>query len=182
MIHPAPITPVPITATLFRNPVSRPSTIIARLFWRKLGSIESLFEGDAPVYDSSGPSVQSIFKESTIYRHTDGHLYLWLYPLRFSLGGGYSTNLFSTTNTGTTIGGGGWRQISNRTSASLTPPGEVLSILTALDTEYSRNVKYDRPHTETIKVADPGSAYIPVYCASYFLEPYVSEAGKSANF
>lgn len=171
-----------ITATLFRNPVSRPSTIIARLFWRKLGSIESLFEGDAPVYDSSGPSVQSIFKESTIYRHTDGHLYLWLYSLRFSLGGGYSTNLFSTTNTGTTIGGGGWRQISNRTSASLTPPGEVLSILTALDTEYSRNVKYDRPHTETIKVADPGSAYIPVYCASYFLEPYVSEAGKSANF
>lgn len=171
-----------INSTL--NRFSRPqgNTIISRLFWEKLGSIESLFEGDAPAYDSNGPLVQNLFKESSIYKHTDGHLYLWLYSLRFNQGGAYSNSLVSTNYTGTGIGGAGWRKISNRTTASLTPPGELLSILTALDTEYSRKIKYDRPHTETIKVADPGSAYIPVYCASYFLEPYVSEAGKSANF
>ena len=171
-----------INSYLFRGTVSRPTTIVPRLFWEKLGSIESLFEGDAPVYDSNGPSVQNLFKQSSVYRHTDGHLYLWLFSVKFDLGGGYGNSFFGTNYTGTSIGGAGWIKISNRTGASLTPPGEILSILTALDTEYSRKIKYDRPHTETIKVADPGSAYIPVYCASYFLEPYVSEAGKSANF
>jgi hypothetical protein len=171
-----------INSTLNRYSRPQGSAIINRLFWEKLGSIESLFEGDAPAYDTNGPPIQNLFKQSSIYRDTDGHLYLWLYPHVFGLGGGYGNSFFGTNHTGTSIGGAGWRKISNRTTASLTPPGEILSILTALDTEYSRKIKYDRPHTETIKVADPGSAYIPVYCASYFLEPYVSEAGKSANF
>ena len=120
--------------------------------------------------------------------HTDGHLYVALHNLS-GLGPYPTTGTVNSYFTGTPPGGT-WRQVSYKTYTNLQPAsGEVLEPVgvqaknTSTDkTFYKRVMTYRRTHTETVEAADPGSAFIPVYCASYFLEPYVSEAGKSANF
>jgi hypothetical protein len=145
---------------------------VRRYFWRYLGEIDSIFEGVAP---TTGTIVGG-----KLYQHSNGHIFTYLEPLTRLLGGNYS-GIYNLDNI-PAIGGSGWVQVSYRTGASLTPPGETLSILAAQDDYFARFVQYKKEYTETIKVADPGSAYIPVYCASYFLEPYVSEAGKNAIF
>jgi len=143
-------------------------------YYTLLGEIESIFKGDAPHPPTN-------YEGGKIYRHTNGHLYVFLDPFQRSNGGNY-LNTYSSQWTGTFPSSAGWVQASYRTKEDLTPPNELLSILSAIDSEFSRLAKYDKKYTETIKVADTGSAFIPVYCASYFLEPYVSEAGKNAKF
>lgn len=158
--------------TLQQNTPSPVISIVRRYFWRYLGQIDSIFEGAAP---TTGTIIGG-----KLYQHSNGHIFTYLDPLRRAFGGSYSA-VYNLNNI-PAIGGSGWIQVSYRTGASLTPPGETLSILAAQDDYFARFMQYKREYTETIKVADPGSAYIPVYCASYFLEPYVSEAGKNAIF
>ena len=160
--------------TIRQNVSSGTTTLQSTPFWEYLGEIESIFRGTAP---TSGA-----FFGGNLYQHTDGHLYTYLSPIVRNIGGGYKSTYTFDNPAIPAVGGTGWVRVSNRTGADLTPPNETLSLLAADDAYFSRLVQFRKEYTETIEVADPGSAQIPVYCASYFLEPYVSEAGKSANF
>ena len=153
--------------------------------WQNLGKIVDIMGGDVQYPVGSTNAVNLAGK---LLFHTDGHLYVILHNLG-GLGTYPTTGYVNSSFTGTPPGGT-WRQVSYKTYTNLQPaPGEVLEPVgvqaknTSTDkTFYKRVMTYRRTHTETVEAADPGSAFIPVYCASYFLEPYVSEAGKSANF
>ena len=153
--------------------------------WQNLGKIVDIMGGDVQ-YPVGFTNAQNL--AGKLLFHTDGHLYVALHNLS-GLGPYPTTGTVNSYFTGTPPGGT-WRQVSYKTYTNLQPAsGEVLEPVgvqaknTSTDkTFYKRVMTYRRTHTETVEAADPGSAFIPVYCASYFLEPYVSEAGKSANF
>ena len=173
----------------FYFPPYTPSYAIQTVYkWQGLGKIVDIMGGDVQ-YSVGSTNVQN--KRGKLLFGSDGHLYVLLYNVG-GLGVFPTTGTVSDNLTGTPPpAGGSWRQVSYRTYANLQQPvpGEFLEPVgvqaknTSTDkTFYKRVVNYRRTHTETVEAADPGSAFIPVYCASYFLEPYVSEAGKSANF
>ena len=158
-------------------------------FWFNTGNIENIYGGEVqyPYTANNGDTVYPSHTGRKLYMATDGHLYMPLYRVigtGVASGGSLSTQLYGTPP------GGIWKKVSDKTFLDLRPNvGEILAPVgvqaknTATDkTFYQRKVGYNRTHTETVEAADPGSAFIPVYCASYFLEPYVSEVGKFANF
>lgn len=173
----------------FYFPPYTPSYAIQTVYkWQGLGKIVDIMGGDVQ-YPVGNTNVLN--KQGKLLFGSDGHLYVLLYNVG-GLGVFPTTGTVNDNQTGTPPpGGGSWRQVSYRTFANLQQPvpGEFLEPVgvqaknTSTDkTFYKRVATYRRTHTETVEAADPGSAFIPVYCASYFLEPYVSEAGKSANF
>ena len=165
--------------------------VVTEYLWQNLGEINEIISGDVQypyVNPETGSTVNVTNPAGKLLFANNGHLYIGLYNLA-GLGPYSTTANIGSQNYGTPPGGL-WHQVSYRTYQDLQPaPGEVISPIgvqtenTSTDnTLYKRIMNYRRTRTETVQVADPGSAYIPVYCASYFLEPYVSEAGKNANF
>ena len=164
-----------------------PTSLQSELRWRNLGNIEAIYAGDI-VYNTTSGS-QTAYGSNPrlkLLKGSNDHLYVILYYVVGTLSGGFISN--NVVGNGS---GAAWKQVSYRTFPELqTPvPGETLSPIfiasenSATDNTFVQQLRhFDRTHTETVEVADPGSAFIPVYCASYFLEPYVSEDGKSASF
>lgn len=170
----------------------RPSyAVLNELVWYKLGSVNSIYEGNVQYsyIDSEGQTVHFSHNGLKLYTAADGHLYM---PV-------YRSNFYGLASQGPLSGDGGgyppmdtfyWVKVSDKTFADIRPtvneiiaPVGVQAKNTSTDkTFFQRKVDYRKTHTETVQAADLGSAFIPVYCASYFLEPYVSEAGKFANF
>ena len=163
--------------------------VLNQLLWYKLGSVNSIYGGNVQYsyIDSQGQTVHSSHNGLKLYTATDGHLYMPVYRVS-----AYGIASQGSLN-GQLIGyppGGTWVKVSDKTFADIRPtvneiiaPVGVQAKNTSTDkTFFQRKVDYRKTHTETVQAADLGSAFIPVYCASYFLEPYVSEAGKFANF
>ena len=165
--------------------------VLNQLVWYKLGSVNSIYEGNVQYsyIDSEGQTVHFSHNGLKLYTAADGHLYM---PV-------YRSNFYGLASQGPLSGDGGgyppmdtfyWVKVSDKTFADIRPtvneiiaPVGVQAKNTSTDkTFFQRKVDYRKTHTETVQAADLGSAFIPVYCASYFLEPYVSEAGKFANF
>lgn len=172
----------------FLNYVSQ-SGIQTVYFWQDFGKLVEILGGNVQyptVVDGVSQSASNL--RGKLLFATNGHLYVNLYNPS-GLGAWPTSGTISTDLVGTPPGGT-WFQVSYRTYTDLRPaPGEIINPVgvqaknTSTDnTFYKRVMNYRRTHTETVEAADPGTAFIPVYCASYFLEPYVSEAGKSANF
>jgi hypothetical protein len=160
----------------------------SELRWRNLGNIEAIYAGDISynTTNANGSVAYGSNPRLKLLKGSNDHLYVILYYVVGTLAGGSISN--NVVGNGS---GASWKQVSYRTFPELqTPvPGETLSPIfiasenSATDNTFVQQLRhFDRTHTETVEVADPGSAFIPVYCASYFLEPYVSEDGKSASF
>lgn len=168
----------------FLNYVSQ-SAVRTVYLWQDFGKLVDILGGNVQ-YPTVSQSASNL--RGKLLFATDGHLYVNLYNPS-GLGSWATSGTISTDVVGTPPGGT-WSQVSYRTYTDLQPaPGEIINPVgvqaknTSTDnTFYKRVMNYRRTHTETVEAADPGTAFIPVYCASYFLEPYVSEAGKSANF
>ena len=180
-----------INFTIYYPPYTTPSGLVTEYLWQNLGEINQIIAGNVQypyVNPETGFTVNVSNPAGKLLFANNGHVYIALYNV--SGLGPYSTTASLNSQNYGTPPGGIWRQVSYRTFEDLQPaPGEVISPVgvqaknTLTDNSfYKRIMNYRRTHTETVEVADPGSAYIPVYCASYFLEPYVSEAGKNANF
>ena len=169
-------------------PYNIPSGLQSEFRWRDLGNIEAIYAGDINyniTYPGGGPGYASN-PRLKLLKGSNDHLYVILYYGSGVLTSGNISNSQVGNGSGTS-----WQQASYLTLVEKqTPvPGETLSPIfiasenSATDNTFVQQLRhFDRTHTETVEVADPGSAFIPVYCASYFLEPYVSEDGKSASF